>query len=494
MKPTIYSRFKELVTTQPDHPAISDERSCVTYNSLDQLADTLLSRFPTYVPARVGVVMDHSVEMVAAIMAIVKAGGAFVPVEPDFPAERMTRYLTECGVDFVVTQEKYSSKLRGFTLFIVGQQINVDPTLHPLPDRSVASRPAYIMYSSSYSGYPIGVVVGNTQVVDLAERFGDTFKITPDDVLLQYSACIVNTYIQEVFGTILNGAVLAIPSAGIRNNTEKLMQFADEQYVSIISGFPYLMHELNRMPALPITVRMLISGGQQLAADSINHLLEQVTVYNTYGPAEATSLATCYCCNNGHTTYNGYFARGKALEGVEIILLDDELQPVAPGKEGEICIAGNGVADSFTGDHRDEQMSSIVILQDGTRVARTGDVGRILPDGNLVLVRRKANEVNILGRRVVTGEIERALLSTGEVTECVVEHYQDEKGAAYLVAYVVPGTQSFSLSWVKNSLAQYLPPYMIPEFFVLLRQLPVTATGEVNTLALPVVLKDSVAG
>ncbi|MDE6377224.1 MAG: AMP-binding protein, partial [Duncaniella sp.] len=174
--------------------------------------------------------------------------------------------------------------------------------------------------------------------------------------------------------------------------------------------------------------------------------------------------------------------------------LDDSLNPVAPGKEGEIFISGNGVADSFTGDHRDEQMSSVVILPDGTRAARTGDVGRMLPDGTLLLVRRKASEVNILGKRVVTGEVERTLVASGEVTECVVEHYQDEKGAAYLVAYVVPGTQSFSLSWVKNYLAQYLPPYMIPEFFVLLRQIPVTATGEVNTLALPVVLKDSVAG
>ncbi|MDE6037903.1 MAG: thioester reductase, partial [Duncaniella sp.] len=107
---------------------------------------------------------------------------------------------------------------------------------------------------------------------------------------------------------------------------------------------------------------------------------------------------------------------------------------------------------------------------------------------------RKESEVNILGKRVVTGEVERALLATGEVSDCAVVHYQDEKGATYLVGYVVPTTSSFSLSWVKNRLAQYLPAYMIPEFFVLLRELPVTASGQVNTLALPVVLKDSAAG
>lgn len=494
MDTTIYSRFKELVTAQPDQPAIIDERSCVTYSGLDRMVDTLISRFPTFIPARVGVVMDHSLEMIAAIMAIIKCGAAFVPVEPDFPPERMNRFLTESGVDFVVTQEKYSSMLSDFTLFIVGNQITSASELYPLPDRCKADRPAYIMYTSSISGYPIGVMVGNRQVVEMARRFGQTFNISPDDVLLQYSACIVNIFIEEVFGTLLNGAVLAIPSAATRNNPQALMQFADDQYVSIISGFPYLLQELNRMPSLPITLRMLISGGDQLNPSSIGHLLEQLPVYHTYGPTEGTALTTCYCCNNGYSLASGNFPIGSPLDGVEVMLLDSDLRPVADGEEGEICIAGSGVADSFTGDHRAEQLSSIAILPDGTRVARTGDIGIRLTDGNISYVRRKESEVNILGKRVVTGEVERALLATGEVSDCAVVHYQDEKGATYLVGYVVPTTSSFSLSWVKNRLAQYLPAYMIPEFFVLLRELPVTASGQVNTLALPVVLKDSAAG
>lgn len=494
METTIYSRFKELVTTQPDQPAIIDERSCVTYSGLDRMVDTLISRFPTFIPARVGVVMDHSLEMIAAIMAIIKCGAAFVPVEPDFPPERMNRFLTESGVDFVVTQEKYSSMLSDFTLFIVGNQILSASELYPLPDRCKADRPAYIMYTSSISGYPIGVMVGNRQVVEMARRFGQTFNISPDDVLLQYSACIVNIFIEEVFGTLLNGAVLAIPSAATRNNPQALMKFADDQYVSIISGFPYLLQELNRMPSLPMTLRMLISGGDQLNPASISHLLEQLPVYHTYGPTEGTALTTCYCCNNGYSLASGNYPIGTPLDGVEVLLLDDELRPVADGQEGEICIAGTGVADSFTGDKRAEQLSSITILPDGTRVARTGDIGIRLTDGNISYVRRKESEVNILGKRVVTGEVERALLATGEVSDCAVVHYQDEKSSAYLVGYVVPSTSSFSLSWVKNRLAQYLPAYMIPEFFVLLRQLPVTASGQVNTLALPVVLKDSAAG
>lgn len=165
MKPTIYSRFKELVTANPDHPAVIDERSCVTYAGLDRLVDTLISRFPSFIPARVGVVMDHSVEMVAALLAINKAGAASVPVEPDFPPERLDRFLTENGVDFVITRERYSSLVSKFSLLIVGSGIYADPALHPLPDRSRADRPAYIIYTSSASGYPLGVMVGNRQVV-----------------------------------------------------------------------------------------------------------------------------------------------------------------------------------------------------------------------------------------------------------------------------------------------------------------------------------------
>lgn len=490
MKPTIYSRFKELVNSTPEHPAIIDERSCVNYGGLDRLVDTLIARFPSFIPARVGVVMDHSVEMIASLLAVNKAGAAFVAVEPDFPPERMVRFLTENGVDFVITQEKYSSRLRDFTLSIVGPQVLADAALHPLPDRSRADRAAYIMYNSAPTGYPIGVVVGNSQVVSMAERFGRQFRLSPDDVLLQYSASIVNIFIEEVFGTLLNGAVLAIPDAATRNDPERLMAFADEQYVSIISGFPYLLHELNSMESLPMTLRLAISVGDRLMSASVGHLTDQIPVYNTYGPVAATVLSTVYCCNEGYSLPSGSYPIGKPMEGVEVMILDDDLNPVPDGREGEICIAGDGVADSFTGDHRADMLSSLAVLPDGTRVARTGDIGRRLPDGNYALLRRKNTEVNILGKRVVTGEVERALRSTGEVNDCAVVHFTDEKGQSYLVAYVVPG-KAFSLQWVKNRLAQYLPAYMIPEFFVMLKQLPLTATGQVNELALPVVLKDA---
>ncbi|MCM1522064.1 MAG: amino acid adenylation domain-containing protein [Muribaculaceae bacterium] len=493
MNPTIYSRFKELVTANPDHPAAIDERSCVNYAGLDLLVDTLISRFPTFIPARVGVVMDHSVEMVASLLAINKAGAAFVPVEPDFPPERMVKFLTENGVDFVITQEKYSSLVNKFNLLIVTPNIYSNPALMPLPDRSRADRAAYILYTSSSSGFPLGIMVGNRQVVSMARRFGKAFNITPDDVLLQYSAVIVNIFMEEVFGTLLNGAVLAIPSASTRNDPEALIRFADEQYVSIISGFPYLLHELNAMKSLPMTLRMVISGGDQLSPNSVDHLIEQIPVYNTYGPQEATVLSTLYCCNEGHSLPGGYYPVGKPMEGVGIHILDNNLNPVPDGEEGEICISGDGVADSFTGDRRSEQLASLTSLPDGTRIARTGDMGRILPDGSLEYLHRKDSEVLVTGKRVVTGEVERALMASGEVKDCTVVHYTDEKGSVYLVAYVVPSSTTFSLSWTKNRLAQYLPAYMVPEFFVLLRQLPVTATGQVNQLALPVVLKDAAA-
>lgn len=493
MKPTIYSRFKELVTARPDHPAIIDERSCVTYAGLDRLVDTLISRFPSFIPARVGLVMDHSVEQVAAMLAVNKAGAAFVPVEPDFPPERLERFLTENGVDFVITQEKYSHLVSGFTLMIINPDLYADAALHPLPDRSRADRPAYILYATSPAGYPVGIMTGNRQVTAMASRFGEAFRITPDDVVMQYSAVIVNLFVQEVFGTLLNGAVLAIPSSATRNDPKALMRFADEQYVSVISGFPYLLHELNSLTALPMTLRMVISGGGTLKPASVSHLVEQIPVYNTYSPREATVLSTVCCCNDTPALPSGRYPAGRPMEGVEVMILDADLRPVPAGQEGEICIAGDGVADSVTGDHRTDMLSSLVTLPDGTRIARTGDVGRLLPDGSLEWRRRCNTEVNILGKRVVTGEVERTLKATGEVANCAVVNYTDEKGCTYLVAYVVPSSKSFSLSWVKNRISQYLPAYMVPEFFVLLGALPVTATGEVNRQALPVVLRDAAA-
>ena len=492
MEPTIYSRFKELVNNDPDHPAVIDERTCVTYAGLDRLVDTLISRFPSFIPARVGIVMDHSVEMVAAMMAVIKAGAAFVAVEPDFPPGRLVTFLVENGVDFVITQERHAGLLNDFKRLIIGNEIYIDPALHPLPDRSRADRPAYIIYSSTPDGYPLGVAVGNSQVLHFAESFKKTYNISGDDILLQFSACIMNIFIQEIFGALLSGAAVAIPSAATRNDPEKLVKFIDDQYVTVISGFPYLMMELNAVKALPVTVRLLISSGDVLHAASIGHLLELVPVYTTYGPAEATVSVTTYCCNTGLVLPDGTFPIGKPMNGTDVMILDENLREVAPGQEGEICLVGDGLADYYTGDHRAD-LQPFAVIADGRRVFRTGDMGRQLSDGNYVYIRRKDTEVNILGKKVVTGEVERAIRKSDEVDDCTVVHYTDEQGSAYLVAYVVPKTKSFRLSWVKNTMAQYVPAYMIPEFFVLLKALPTDAAGVVNTFALPVVLKDSKA-
>lgn len=493
MEPTIYSRFKELVNNDPDHPAVIDERTCVTYAGLDRLVDNLISRFPSFIPARVGIVMDHSVEMVAAMLAVIKSGAAFVAVEPDFPPGRLVRFLIENGVDFVITQEQHASLLNDFSRLIIGSDIYVDAALHPLPDRSRADRPAYIIYSSTPDGYPLGIAVGNSPVLHFAESFRRTYNISADDILLQFSACIVNIFIQEIFGALLSGAVVAIPSAATRNDPAALVRFIDEQYVTVVSGFPYLMSELNDIPSLPITLRLLISSGDQLHAASIGHLLEQITVYNTYGPPEATVSVTSYCCNTGRPLPDGTYPIGTPMNGTNILLLDDDLNEVAPGAEGEICLYGDGLADYYTGDHRTD-IQTFVTTPDGRRVFRTGDIGRRLPDGNYVNLHRKNSEVSILGKKVVTGEVERALRHSDEVAAAAVVHYVDEQGAAYLVAYVVPASKSFRLSWVKTTMAQYIPGYMIPEFFVLLHSLPTDAAGALNPQALPVVLKDSKAG
>ncbi|MCM1356241.1 MAG: AMP-binding protein [Staphylococcus sp.] len=490
MEQTIYSRFKRLVNNDPDHPAVIDERTCVTYAGLDTLVDTLISRFPSFIPARVGIVMDHSVEMIASLLAVIKAGAAFVAVEPDFPPGRLVTFLVENGIDFVITQEQHAHLLNDFNRLIIRPDVYVDPALHPLPDRSRPDRPAYILYSSTPDGYPLGVAVGNSQVIHFTDSFGKTFNISPDDILLQFSACINNIFIQEVFGALLNGAAIAIPSVATRNDPQRLIRFIDDQYVTIVSGFPFLMTELNAVEALPVTLRLLISSGDTLHAHAVSHLLPQITLYNTYGPPEATVSATAYCANNGNILPDGTYPIGRPINGTDILILDDDLRPVAPGQPGEICLTGDGLADYYTGDHRAD-IQPFDTLPDGQRIFHTGDIGRQLPDGNFAYLHRKETEVNILGRKIVTGEIERALRTSDEVKDCTVLHYTDEQGSAYLVAYVVPATRNFRLSWVKNRMAQYLPAYMIPEFFVLIPSLPTDSAGAVNPHALPVVLKDT---
>lgn len=475
---TVYDRFSRWVGWQPNALAVIEDGRSVTYRQLDIMANAIMSKFYAKQCRVVGVVMGHSIEMIAAILAVLKSGAAYVPAEPSLPEDRTDYMMRSAGVDFIVTDE-YCRNL---------------PEAQPLADRSEPDGVAYILYTSGTSGRPKGVVVENHSVVNYAEAFENEFHVAPGDVMLQYSICSFDIFVEEVFTTLLSGAALAIPSKEIcEGSISDLMSFCERHGVTEISGFPYLLADMNRYRCYPSKLRLLISGGDVIRESYITWLKDQgFRIYNTYGPSETTVCATYYRVDNADSLDDGTYPVGRAVKGVEVKLLDKNLDEVRDGDTGEICISGEGVSRGYLGDPP-EQMN-FVMLDNGVRLYRSGDLGYRLADGNIAFLHRKDKQVMILGKRVEPEEVENVLNESPCVERGIVRAFTDEQGLAYLTAYFVPSHKNCRISRIKNFLRSRLADFMVPEFFVRMDEIPLTKRGKVNDRVLPVIMKEGIWG
>lgn len=473
---TIYSRFHEWVARTPDAPAIVTDGATVTYAGLNCRVNAIARKIGGGPHKFIGVVMQHGIDMIAAILAILKTGAAYIPAEPFLPADRIRYMMDKAGVRLVITDEFCR---------------DLDMPGDDFADRSRPDGLAYVLYTSGTTGHPKGVKVENHSVVNYAEAFEAEFHTAPGDVMLQYSVCSFDIFVEEVFTTLLNGATLAIPSKDIVDGgTDALIGFVRRHNVTEISGFPYLLAEMNKLDGLPPTLRLLISGGDVIRASYIDRLTDRgVMIYNTYGPSETTVCATYFRCDNALPLEDGTYSIGKAVKGVEVKIMDNDGNEVPRGTVGEICIMGEGVSAGYLGNPPEQR--NFVHMPSGERMYRSGDMGYMLPDGNIAFLHRRDEQVMILGKRVEPEEVENVLNTSPEVERGIVRAFYDDAGLAYLVAYFIPAKTDYSLHDIKEWLRRELTDFMIPEFFVAVKEIPVNRRGKVDMSALPIVLKEA---
>lgn len=471
--PTIYSKFAEIVSRYPDLPAVIEDGCTYSFRELYDLADSILCKFGDEQHQYVGIVMSHGAEQIAAMLAVLKSGAAYIPAEPALPKERTDYMMRNAGVRLVITDE-YCRGLKGCR--------------RKLADRSRPDGAAYVLYTSGTSGKPKGVVVENHSVVNYAEAFEAEFGVGPGDRMLQYSVCSFDIFVEEVFASLLNGVALCIPPNEIRKGSvAALMEFVDRHQATIVDGFPYLVAEINELGRIPSSVKLIISGGDVVRGSYITNLRDKgIRIYNTYGPSETTVCSNYYRIDNAAPLADGTFSVGKAVKGVTVKILDSELREVATGETGEICIMGEGVSRGYLGNPPEQ--SNFVNLPDGRRLYRSGDLGYELPDGNIAFLHRRDDQVMILGKRVEPEEVENVLNTCPCVERGVVRAFVDDNGLHYLAAYIVP-RDGCTLREVRQWLADRLADFMVPEFIVKVKQIPLTARGKVDTAALPVVMK-----
>ncbi|MCM1033736.1 MAG: amino acid adenylation domain-containing protein [Odoribacter sp.] len=471
---TIYSKFKDAVRKHPEAPAVIEDDRILTYAELDGMVDRIMAKFYDARPDFIGIVMHHGAEQIAAMLAVLKSGAAYVPAEPTLPQERIDYMMNTAGVKMIIT-DNYCRHLQ--------------PVPVSMPDRSTPDSVAYVLYTSGTTGRPKGVVVENHSVVNYAEAFETEFHTGQGDVMLQYSVCSFDIFVEEVFTTLLNGAAVCIPPTSIHNGSlHELMKFIERHNVTIVDGFPYLIAEMNRLHDIPASIKLIISGGDVIRGSYITNLRNRgIKIYNTYGPSETTVCSNYYRVDNVEPLADGTYPIGKAIKGVQVKILDKYLQEVKRGETGEICILGEGVSRGYLGNPPEQR--NFVTLADGTRMYRSGDLGYEMPDGNLAFLHRRDEQVMILGKRVEPEEVENVLNTCQCVDRGVVRAFKDENGLHYLVAYIVAGGDC-SLHKIRSWLKSKLVDFMIPEFFVKVNGIPLTRRGKVDVEALPVVMKE----
>lgn len=332
---TIYSLFQKIVKENYDKTAIIENTRSMTFGELSDMVDIIAGTFPDKVDS-IGIVMNHRAEMIAAILAVLKCGARYIPAEPSFPTGRIRYMMEEADVDFILTEREYAEKLDGFSTWLTDCEICGLEA--PATDRGAVCEPdspAYVLYTSGTTGRPKGVCVTNRNVCHYVRAFADEFHPAPGDIMLQYSVCSFDIFVEEVFASLLNGAALAIPSEEDKADIYALMRFVEKHQVTMLSGFPYLLAEMNHLPSIPSSLRLLISGGDVLRGVYVDHLLEQTEVYNTYGPSETTVCASYYRCNDGNVLEDGTYPIGHPVKGACSVYWMRRERSCRQGKQGK---------------------------------------------------------------------------------------------------------------------------------------------------------------
>ncbi|MBC9909360.1 non-ribosomal peptide synthase/polyketide synthase [Chitinophaga varians] len=481
--------FKERVALIPLETALVYETQALTYQELDkrsdQLALYLVSRGvqkETLVP----VCLERSLDMVVAILAILKAGGGYLPIDPSYPAARISYLLEDSRATMMISS---SDVVKRMDIPAHIQLINTDDDWMAIkgePGITLGTTPApddlaYVIYTSGSTGHPKGVMIEHKGLVNLALNMEAVLPLKPGIRVLQFSAFGFDASCFEIFSTLLSGGCLVIPHKEDLLSADKFGEMVRQHEVELLLLPPSYQHTIREELG---TIKTIISGGEALNREDTRYFQSKgIRVFNAYGPTENSVITSI----SDSPLQGDTVVIGKPLANGQVYILDQQGELCPIGVAGEICAGGAGVArgylyrptltaEKFIPDHFSGQP--------GARLYRTGDLGRWLPDGNIEYLGRIDDQVKIRGYRIEPGEIENALLQSGFVTQAVVLVKTDDNGHKRLVAYVVPqGT--FEKDQILASLKDKLPPYMVPSLLVAMERIPVTANGKVDKAALP---------
>ncbi|KOP26732.1 peptide synthetase [Hapalosiphon sp. MRB220] len=486
----IHQLFEAQVEKTPDAVAVVFEDKQLTYKELNAKANQLahyLQKLGVKPEVLVGICVERSLEMIIALLAILKVGGGYIPLEPTYPQDRLAFMLEDSQISVLLTQQHLLKTLRDHHAQIIcldsdwesitaHQQNSVNSEVH-------SSNLSYIIYTSGSTGKPKGVQIIHRSVVNCLTAMQQKLQLTNTDSLLSVTTLSFDIAVLEIFLPLVTGANLILVSREVATDGIQLLQKLNNSAVTIMQATPATWRMLLDTDWEGNAQLKILCGGEALPQNLASQLCQKAaSVWNLYGPTETTIWSTIHQVDEREALV----PIGRPIANTQIYILDKSLQPVPVGITGELYIGGAGLARGYFNQPKLTQEKFIPNpFGSGSEscIYKTGDLARYIPNGEIEYLGRIDDQVKLRGFRIELGEIEAVLQQHPAVRQGVVMLQEDVPGNQRLVAYLV--AENAATDGLRQYLRQKLPEYMIPSVFVFLDSLPLTFNGKVNRRALP---------
>lgn len=493
----IHQCFEARVQEQPAVEAVRFDGQSLTYQELNRRANQLAWRLMRLGAGRntlVGVSMERSLELVVALLAIVKAGAAYVPLDPGYPRARLEHMISDAQVPILLTQRRIKDRLPPVrTEVLCVDELEAELTHEPdvNPDLAVDGGDlVYVIYTSGSTGLPKGVMNVHDGIRNRLLWMQDTFRLDSSDRVLQKTPFSFDVSVWEFFWPLMAGATLVVARPEGHKDGAYLARVIRDEAVTTIHFVPSMLQVFLAEPVEDLTsLRWVIVSGEALPRDLQDRFLARSSaeLHNLYGPTEAAIDVTHWACRREDGKRS--VPIGKPIANTQVYVLDRFLQPVPVGVPGELHLGGRNLARGYL--NRNELTAERFIDNPfgpsaSARLYKTGDLARFLNDGALEFLGRLDYQVKVRGFRIELGEIEAALADLPQVREAAVVAREHQPGGMRLVAYLtVTGPVPPSVAELAGQLRQRLPDYMVPSSFEMLEKFPLTPNGKIDRKALP---------
>lgn len=464
----------------------------ITYKELNERAGRLSNAILRHAPAQdiIGISTTRSIEMIIGVLAILKSGKACLPLDPLYPDLRIKQIIADSSVSYCIAAGAEESFFAKFGLTLVEEK-DGNEAMEAAAMRGLA----YVLYTSGSTGKPKGVCMGHGALVNLVRWQQKRSAARPGSKTLQFAPLSFDVSFQEIFATLSTGGTLVLIENEVRTDPVRVLSIIQEENISRIFlpfvALQYLAETAVSSGVFPACLGEVITAGEQLKITpqvaAFFSGLPGCVLCNQYGPTEC-HVVTELQLTGDPAAWPPLPSIGKPVDAAEIFICDENLLPLPDGETGELIITGRCVAEGYLNQPAmtAEKFPAWDHPAGGrVKIYRTGDLAKYLPDGNIEFLGRRDSQVKIHGHRVEPGEIETALTRHPHIKQAVVTASGHQRDHNFLVAYFIANKNDVSISEIRSFVADILPAYMVPSYFIPMQEFPVTSSGKIDRLTLP---------